>query len=112
MTFSELPHELVVEILCFLDGRSLARSELVCKRWNELNRSKAFCDVWKQKCAHEIPQAILEEILEKRGDIKYGNICWKETFGTWYRTRHVKRWPYVKKTLTSCDPIQCICVDG
>lgn len=78
-----LPPEIILEILSFLDTRSLCQASQTCKKWYDyIYNSDIF---WQRKC-----RSLDREEVEK--DIQTGS-CWRSIFMRNYGTNLVKkRW--------------------
>lgn len=110
MNFSQLPLELIDEILKHLDAISLAKSRQVCRTWLALHAQPKYKQLWRQACVHDIRYDILVEITGDRtifsdnhlghssaagekGYQKNYNIDWKAIYQRWFRSRHIGKWP-------------------
>lgn len=78
-----LPPEIILEIMSFLDTRSLCQVSQTCKKWFDLITNSDL--LWKKKC-----RSLDREEIEK--DIQKG-LCWRSIFMRNYGTNLVKkRW--------------------
>lgn len=78
-----LPPEIILEILSFLDTRSLCQASQTCKKWYDFIYNSDL--LWKRKC-----RALDREEVEK--DIQTG-FWWRNIFIRNYGTNLVKkRW--------------------
>lgn len=110
MNCSELPLELIDEILKHLDAISLAKSRQVCRTWLALHAQPKYKQLWKQACVRDIGYDVLTEITGdnqmfsddnlghsgatgKEGGQKNCNIDWKAIYQRWFRSRHIGKWP-------------------
>lgn len=110
MNFSQLPLELIDEILKHLDAISLAKSRQVCRTWLALHAQPKYKQLWRQACVHDVGYDVLVEITGDRtifsdnhlghssaageeGYQKTYNIDWKAIYQRWFRSRHIGKWP-------------------
>ena len=106
MNVSELPLELIDEILKRLDAISLAKSRQVCRSWRALHSQPKYRDVWKCACFRDIGRDVLIEVTgnrtvfgeqdpstDKEAQQKVDIIDWEAVYRAWYRSRHVGKWP-------------------
>lgn len=108
MNLSELPLELIDEILKHLDAISLAKSRQVCCSWRSLHLQPKYKLLWRRACFRDIPGDVLIEltgsgfIYETAGSISDSaenfqventSIDWKAIYRKWYRSRHIGKWP-------------------
>ncbi len=79
-----LPPEIILEILSFLDTRSLCQASQTCKKWYDLIYNSDL--LWKRKC-----RTLDQEEVEK--DIQTDFCRWRNIFIRNYGTNLVKkRW--------------------
>lgn len=109
-----LPNEMLINVFEFLDGKSLSRAELVCKRWYDVLRLPSFEHTWRQKCLMELKPAAFYDMCNKNGSAAQIIFMrnWKLLFAKWYRSGNVKSWSYIKKVLCANFPIQCVTCFG
>ena len=62
MNLSELPWELIDEILKRLDAISLAKSRQVCRSWRSLHSQPKYKLLWRRSCLRDIPGDVLIEL--------------------------------------------------
>jgi len=108
MNLSELPLELIDEILKHLDAISLAKSRQVCRSWRSLHLQPKYKLLWRRACFRDIPGDVLIELTgsgfidETAGSISDSaenfqventSIDWKAVYRKWYRSRHIGKWP-------------------
>ena len=110
MNCSDLPLELIDEILKHLDAISLAKSRQVCRTWLALHAQPKYKLLWRQACVRDIGYDVLTEITGdnqifsddnlghsgatgKDGGQKNCNIDWKAIYQRWFRSRHIGKWP-------------------
>ncbi|KAL9957673.1 hypothetical protein ACROYT_G034597 [Oculina patagonica] len=111
MNFTELPLELVDEILKHLDAISLAKSRQVCRSWRALHFQPRYKLLWKQACFRDIDEDVLTELTgnvyivaaeEDPGGLsgttkniqgENNDINWEAIYQKWFRSRHIGRWP-------------------
>ena len=75
-----LPPEIILEIMSFLDTRSLCQASQTCKKWFDICNSDVL---WKTKC-----KSLDWEEVEQ--DIQTG-VCWRSIFMRNYGTNLVKK---------------------
>ena len=79
-----LPPEIILEILSFLDTKSLCQASQTCKKWYDFIYNSDL--LWKRKC-----RSLDREEVEK--DIQTGLYWWRNIFIRNYGTNLVKkRW--------------------
>lgn len=108
MNLSELPLELIDEILKRLDAISLAKSRQVCRSWLSLHLHPKYKLLWRQACFRDIPGDVLIELTGNRHtdetpggssatseNIQGENISinWQAIYQKWFRSRHIGKWP-------------------
>lgn len=111
MNFTDLPLELVDEILKRLDAISLAKSRQVCRSWRALHSLSHYKLLWKQACFRDIDGDVLTELTGNRyvaiaeedpgsssgtSENNQGEnnaISWEAIYKKWFRCRHIVRWP-------------------
>lgn len=111
MNISELPLELIDEILKRLDAISLAKSRQVCRSWRALHSQPRYKLLWKQACFRDIDKDVLTELTGSRyiasaeedpGGLsgtsdniqgENNDINWEAIYQKWFRSRHIGRWP-------------------
>ena len=111
MNFTDLPLELVDEILKRLDAISLAKSRQVCRSWRALHSQSHYKLLWKLACFRDIDADVLIELTGNRfvaaaeedpgssSDTSENNqgqnnvISWEAIYKKWFRCRHIGRWP-------------------
>ena len=114
MNLSELPLELIDQILKHLDAISLAKSRQVCRSWWSLHSQPKYKLLWRQACYRDIPGDVLIELSENRcieetlgrlrgtsGNTQDENssIHWRAIYQKWFRSRHIGKWPSMKTEL-------------
>ena len=123
MNLSELPLELIDEILKHLDAISLAKSRQVCRSWWSLHSQPKYKLLWRQACHREIPGDVLIELAENRcieetpgrlsgtsENIQEQNsgIHWRAIYQKWFRSRHIGKWPSMKTELKGHRGVQIL----
>ena len=110
MNSSELPLEVIDEILKRLDAISLAKSRQVCRSWRDLHSQPQYKLLWKRACFRDIDKDVLTELTGYRyiaadddsgglsgtsKNIQGANngINWEAIYKKWFRGRHIGRWP-------------------
>ena len=110
MNLSELPLELIDEILKHLDAISLARSRQVCRAWRVLHLQPQYKQLWRQACLRDAGRDCLIELTgdgriftdddlgrssapSEDGQQENSNIDWKAIYQRWFRSRHIGKWP-------------------
>lgn len=126
MNLSELPLELIDEILKHLDAISLAKSRQVCRSWWSLHSQPKYKLLWRQACHREIPGDVLNELAENRcieetpGRLSGANeniqeqnssIHWRAIYQKWFRSRHIGKWPSMKTELKGHRGVQILSYD-
>ena len=108
MNVSELPLELINEILKRLDAISLAKSRQVCRSWRALHFQPKYKLVWKSACFRDIDRDVLIELTgngivfggQDTSTLHItGNFDWEAIYREWYRCRHVGKWPSMRTEL-------------
>ena len=111
MNLSELPLELIDEILKRLDAISLAKSRQVCRSWRSLHSQPKYKLLWRQACFRDIPGDVLIELTgidetpgrlrDTRENIHGENSStdWRAVYQKWFRSRHIGKWPSMKTEL-------------
>uniref|UniRef100_A0A023G294 Putative conserved secreted protein n=1 Tax=Amblyomma parvum TaxID=251391 RepID=A0A023G294_AMBPA len=93
----QLPNELLLHILAFLDGASLVRCKRVCKQWLTvvtaiLMHGKA---VWRMICLSEINPEVLSELQGQRGlEHDRDGLDWFKTYKSWYCAGVISKSPH------------------
>ena len=123
MNLSELPLELIDEILKRLDAISLAKSRQVCRSWRSLHSQPKYKLLWREACFRDIAKDVLTELTangyidEKPGrlrdtseDIQGENssIDWRAIYQKWFRSRHIGKWPSMKTELKGHRGVQIL----
>ena len=109
MNISQLPLELIDEILKHLDSISLVKSREVCRSWRALHFQRKYNLVWRCLCLRDIDRDILIEITGKRAIFgcedpdssnkskKHASLIdgvdWAAVYREWFRSRHIGKWP-------------------
>lgn len=109
MNISQLPLELIDEILKHLDSISLVKSREVCRSWRALHFQRKYNLVWRCFCLRDIDRDILIEITGKRAIFgcedpdssnkskKHASLIdgvdWTAVYREWFRSRHIGKWP-------------------
>lgn len=108
MNLTELPLELIDEILKRLDATSLAKSRQVCRSWLSLHSQPKYKLLWRRACFRDIPGDVLIELTgsgyidETPGrlsdsaeniQVENSSIDWKAIYQKWFRSRHIRKWP-------------------
>lgn len=111
MNLSALPLELIDEILKRLDAISLAKSRQVCRSWRELHSQPRYKLLWRRACFRDIAEDVLSELTGQRTSIvthedpdglsgtseiiqrENDSTDWKAVYQTWFRSRHIGKWP-------------------
>ena len=109
MNISQLPLELIDEILKHLDSISLVKSREVCRSWRALHFQRKYNLVWRCLCLRDIDRDILIEKTGKR--VIFGcedpdssnksekhaslidGVDWAVVYREWFRSRHIGKWP-------------------
>lgn len=98
---SELPLELIDEILKHLDAISFAKSRQVCRSWRALHKQPKYALVWRVACIRDIGRNVLIEltgnraVLEDQSPDACSTTDWEAIYREWYRSRHVGKWPFM-----------------
>ena len=103
MKVSELPLELIDEILKRLDAVSLAKSRQVCRLWRSLHSQPKYKLVWRSACYRDIGGDVLIELTKGIAAVfgdkapstlsSTDSIDWEAIYKEWYRSRHIGKWP-------------------
>ena len=103
MNVSELPLELIDEILKRLDAISLAKSRQVCRSWRTLHSQPKYKLVWRSACYRDIGVDVLIELTngttavvrdQAPGTLRSTDtIDWEAIYQEWYRSRYIGKWP-------------------
>lgn len=97
INLSELPLELVDQILKHLDAISLAKSRQVCRSWRALLSQQKYNLFWRSACFRDIGKDVLIELRGDCADSAFSSnvIVWEDVYKEWYRSRHIGKWPFV-----------------
>lgn len=97
----QLPNELLLYVLAFLDGASLVRCKRVCKQWQTvvtaiLMHGKAL---WRMMCLSEIDPEVLSELQGQRPSLDRHDcdrleLDWFKTYKSWYCASAISKSPH------------------
>ena len=112
INLSELPLELVDQILKHLDAISLAKSRQVCRSWRALLSQQKYNLFWRSACFRDIGKDVLIELRGDCADSAFSSnvIVWEDVYKEWYRSRHIGKWPFVVTELKGHKGEKCFII--